>query len=190
MSRFLFTPHYETLSAAPATADANVMSARELYPEAAQIAGEWKPDAYLIRVHTIGSKGTKPATHLYYLFYSPKTPYIALELKYDADSGTFTDGLFPASKLAPDETLVILSSDWEVDSVEALEIAQSHGGAVFLGQWQAFPSLILEKEKAKAEYGTVWRTVWRISYFDPVARKSMCFRISAESGEVPSISTE
>lgn len=170
----------------PATVEANALSARELYSQALEIAKEWKLDAYLIDVHVIGGEGNKQGDFVSYRFYSPSTPYIALDLDYDADSGSFTDKLFPASKLDFKDTLEIRDDDWKVDSPKALAIAQAHGGGEFLAKWDASPSLTLQKEESAGGVATVWR----VSYFDVRSFETLRVRICAVSGQVLAVSTD
>ena len=165
----------------------HALSVRALYPEALQIAQAWKQDAYLIRASAnIAIDNSDRPQDVSFLFYSPSTPYLVMEVQYDSETQSFEQESSSGGHIDPARYPEILNTDWEVDSVEALEIAHIHGGAGFLigrSSHIMYPFLRLEKTKI----GGNWTTLWYIPYSDKTANETMFIQIDALSGEVISV---
>jgi hypothetical protein len=77
----------------------------------------------------------------------------------------------------------ILNGDWPIDSVEALEIAQAHGGSEFLAS-RAGWDLSLLMDLDKRQEGTQSVTYWVVSYIDYEASEVLRMKIDASTGDV------
>jgi hypothetical protein len=170
------TPQEETL--------VRTQSMQSLYPEALRLAQEWKTDAYLVRAETDFTLDDD-SRDLYYnfVFRSRSSPFMAMLLSYDSTRGSLREKLLPVPTNNTGRDLEILDTDWSIDSVEALQVAQAHGGSEFLTKHSSSNlSLLLRLEKRLE--GEQSKTVWLVSYYDQFAIEVLRVVVDASTGGV------
>jgi len=151
-------------STPPPLVAVDTLSIRDLYPEALQIAKAWKEDAYLVYVETSFWPTDSPAYQAAsFGFRSRSTDFVGLFVSYDEATGQFEDQWLSVAKEArPREE--IADTEWSLDSVQALEIAQEAGGAEFLaGKLDQDYVLYLRLEKWQADEDQ--RMAWMVRYY-------------------------
>lgn len=163
---------------------AQTLSMHELYPSAEALAEDWKEDAYLVYAMIPFDTGQADEyRHANFSFRSPSTDIIGLSLWYDPETDSWWDRWLSIAKVDPKTEPEIRDSDWSVDSVEALEIAQAHGGAEFLAgrpSGELYLRLRLETQQEAERQSTVWQVVYR----HREASEHLYMVIDAQTGEV------
>ena len=158
-------------------------SVRALYPQALQVAREWRTDAYLVFVHTDFAVAGQGEKNLFstFTFSSLTTPAFELTLIYEPATDSFETSL---SGYGPERRLrlAIAEDEWPVDSTMALEIAQASGGADFLSRASQNLSLHMSLEKGPVEGTQV--TYWLVYYADWTKLEGLCLTIHAGTGAV------
>lgn len=168
----------------PSPVIVRTLSIRSLYPEALEVAKDWKEDAYLVRAEvSFWEDDADGYQYAHFSFRSPSTDIIGLAVWYDPVTGSFRDKWLSVAKEDPERKPQINDSDWRIDSVEALEIAQSHGGKEFLnGRSENDLDLYLLLEKR--QNNGLPLTVWFAAYYDRTLGEELFVVINALSGEV------
>lgn len=141
------------------------LSLQDLYPTAVTLAEDWKEDAYLVDAMIPFDTGQPDAyRHANLVFRSPSTDIIGLSLWYDPETGSWQDEWLSIAKVDPQREPEIRQSDWSIDSLEALEIAQAHGGAEFLAgrpSGELYLRLRLKTEQVAERQLAVWKAMYR-----------------------------
>jgi hypothetical protein len=149
----------------PQPVSVDTLSLRDLYPGALRIAKAWKEDAYLVETQAsfwpVDSNGFRRA---FFSFRSSSTNVIGLFVSYDPATGLFEDEWLSVAHEDPQQKEEIADTDWRLDSIEALEVAQRAGGAEFLAR-QLDKDLHLYLRLEKRQIGTDLRTVWLVAYY-------------------------
>lgn len=143
---------------------ARTTSVRALYPAAMELAREWRADAYLTRAHTwFVPADDDRSEYASFIFRSPSTDLIALHLRYLGHTDSWHDEWLSIANQDPKRYPEIRETDWQVDSTQALDIAQQNGGAIFLG-CAAGGDLYLRLDLRRQWMGRRSVTVWWVSY--------------------------
>jgi hypothetical protein len=171
-------------STTPSEVIVSTLSIRSLYPEALEVAKDWKEDAYLVEAQvSFGESSVDEYQYADFDFRSPSTKIVGLSVWYDPATDSFRDEWLSIAKVDPSREPEIKDSDWHIDSTEALEIAQAHGGAEFLaGRSDSHLYLYLRLEKRQNNGQPL--TVWLAAYYDETAGEELFVVIDALSGEV------
>ena len=166
-------------------------SVRRLYPESLQIAQKWRADAYLVRAETDFVIGVCDSRDLYYnfVFRSHSSPLMQIFLSYDSTKDSLREKLFAVPADSTEHDTEISDTDWPVDSVEALQVAQAHGGSEFLARHSSSNNLSLLLRLEKRLEGQQTRTVWFVSYYDQLAAEVLRVVVDASTGEVVEVDT-
>lgn len=163
---------------------AYTLSAQAEYPKALQFARDWQEDVYL--VSALAGFSLDPADPLLCMFHfrSTSAPLTLLSLTQDTETGSFEGEWISLAHASPASLgTEIQEQDWPIDSIEALEIAQLHGGAEFFaGRSSHLLSLSLTLEKRRRLGGQV--TVWEAVYHDLTATQGFRVFVDASSGDV------
>jgi hypothetical protein len=169
-------------STTPSEVMVSTLSIRSLYPEALEVAKDWKEDAYLVEAQvSFGESSVDEYQYAYFSFRSPSTDIIGLAVWYDPATSSFRDEWLSIAKAK--RKLPISDSDWPVDSTEALKIVQSNGGKEFLtGRSENDLYLYLRLEKRQNNGQPL--TVWFAAYYDETAGEELFVVIDALSGKV------
>lgn len=164
----------------------HTLSVQALYPEALRIATAWKPDAYLIGASAdFAIDDSDCPLRVFFSFYAPSASIFFLDVQYNSEAQAFEkEALSSGGHIDPVRYPQILDTDWEVDSTEALEIAQAHGGAEFFtgrsSHYLCSSFVKLEKKMVEGQ----WVTRWRATYSDATTREGLFVHIDALNGEV------
>ena len=171
-------------TAVPPEVSVQTQSLQALYPRALKIARDWKADAYLVRGQaSFGIDGRDWYQYANFSFRSPQTDIIGLRIEYDPETDSFSDEWLSIAKVDPERYPRIEDSEWAIDSVEALEIAQAHGGADFLADRSDRDLnlyLRLKKQKRNANLSAVWF----VAYYDETEPANLFVVVDALTGEV------
>ena len=163
----------------------DTLSIRDLYPEALQIAEEWKKDAYLVDAKTsFWPQQSDEFQGASFSFRSRSTDVVGLVVRYDPTNDLFTEEWLSVFKENPRYKVEISDAEWRLDSVAALEIAQGAGGAKFLSE-QLDEDLDLYLRLERHQSGQDARVVWFVMYYagmPPFADLGVV--IDAATGEV------
>jgi hypothetical protein len=162
---------------------------QSLYPEALQLAQEWKTDAYLVSAETDFAFGDD-GRDLYYnfLFRSHSSPLMQILLSYESTTGSIREKLLAAPENSTEQDLEILDTAWPIDSVEALQIAQAHGGSEFLAEHSSSNLSLLMRLEKRLE-GDELKTIWFVSYYDQLAIEVLRVVVDASTGDVVEVDT-
>jgi hypothetical protein len=157
-----------------------------LYPESLRLAQEWKTDAYLVSAETDFARGGGDGRDLYYnfVFRSHSSPLMQMLLSYDSTKGSLREKLFAVPADSTEPNVEISDTDWPIDSVEALQVAQAHGGSEFLTRHYSSNNLSLLLRLEKRAEGEQSRTVWLVSYYDQPAAEVLRVVVDASTGDV------
>lgn len=170
----------------PPTTAVETLSLRDLYPHAVAIAKQWKEDACLVDVELsfwpVGVEGYGRAS---FFFRSPSTDIVQMFVRYRRATGEFTSDLLSV-KEEPLRCLQGKDTDWPVDSIDALNVAQAHGGATFLAH-RSWENLHLFLRLGKRLEGNRLLTVWWVAYNDTATGQSTEVLIDATKGQVVQI---
>jgi hypothetical protein len=173
-----------TSSTPPPEISVETLSLQALYPEALSIAQKWKEDAYLVRAQTtFWVRGAEGYRYANFSFRSPSTDVIGLYIGYDPETGLFEDEWLSIAKVDSQREPEIRDADWPIDSPQALEIAQSLGGAEFLSG-RADRDLYMYLRLRTQREGEQAQTVWTAAYYYETAGQSLIVVIDALTGEV------
>jgi len=161
----------------------HTQSLQSLYPEALKMAKEWQQDAYLISARTDFAVNDVDADlSASFFFLSDTYPWTMLHIS-NFPTLQFSSEEVSIPGLNRAENPAILDSEWPVDSIDALEIAQDSGGADFLqGRSTHDLYLYLKLEKQAVEDGFL--TVWFAYYHDRTDKEALCLTIDAVTGQV------
>lgn len=165
--------------------DVSVLSLKELYPEAIEVAQGWLGDAYLVYADvTILPIEDAETLRASYSFRSQQADQswlnVYIRMKASGIEVRSEDGVFGISR--PAEGPIDL--DKVLDSTEALEIIQEEGGGDFYleNSGLTWPQdLYLEHQDRTNFSGAL---VWRGSYMNPVTHDRLSVVIDAKSGDL------
>ena len=162
----------------------HTLSMRTLYPEALEVARAWKEDAFLVGADVDFALDDTEHNHLpSFFFLSPSTEVVGLFVNYDVETGTFSDEWLSIAKMDRSRYPEILDDEWPIDSVDALQIAQNHGGSEFLASragWDLHLLMHLRKRQTSGQS----MTYWTVLYYDQYAREDLRMRVDASTGDV------
>jgi hypothetical protein len=107
------------------------LSVRPLYPEALEIARAWRSDAYLVSIGVPADRvGGSMSLGASFYFLSPSSNLVMLRARYDSAVNSWQDEWLSAYAVDRDLYPEIADSEWQVDSAEALKVANLSGGVV------------------------------------------------------------
>jgi hypothetical protein len=159
------------------------LSARPLYPEALQIARAWRPDAYLVSIDVPADRvGGSMSLWASFCFLSPSSDIVMLDVTYDSAVHSWQDTWLSAYWVDRDLYPEIADSEWQIDSAEALKVANLYGGADFTMKYPTGyldVDLLLEKEQIEGRSRAVW-SVRYSAHFEA----ELCVVVDAVTGEV------
>lgn len=157
------------------TLDCYTVSAKAHYAEALEFVRQQQPDAFLVRIDVVFhcTPNAIEPLRLEYRFESESTPTKSHHV-------TFTDGKDPGYRQFQHPVLdwtAIAEEDWLLDSTDALEIANAHGGCEFFRRWESdftnpgasigSTSMRLERGRpgealgtGPVQWGVAYRLIW------------------------------
>jgi len=159
-----------------------VLSFKGNYDRALSAAHAWQPDAYFV-----SATGTVETN------YGPRKLFIIYEFLSTSKNEALLVTVYEDSEL---ETKIVKggsltnlpkidSTDWALDSVQALQIAQENGGAKYLREHGAEARFDLDLEYYRGT--TSGPVVWRASYFTSGDDGTLYIEIDAVTGEILAI---
>lgn len=111
------------------------VSAKTHYAEALEFVRQQQPDAFLVRIDVVFhcTPNAIEPLRLTYLFESDSTPTRSHVIAFtDGKDPGYQQFQHPAREWEP-----IAEQDWLLDSTDALEIANAHGGCEFFRRWES-----------------------------------------------------
>lgn len=153
-------------------------SVRKYYLEALQLAQQWRQDAQLVNADVqFYPQQWDRQPRVVLLFRGTDSLYASLMVHYIGGSVEREE----IARTTPWQVTPIESTEWKLDSIDALEIAQNNGGRAFIGEHLGAEVWVQLGRYGPTGTQGVW---WLVKYIDLSSREDYLFAIDAVSARI------